>query len=133
MSLNLATLLAESARQAPDKPAIVINDVVLSYAMVDGLARRFAGALGDLGVRRGQHVALLLPNVPQFTIANGNALIGRYDGIAGLKTGYTAQAGKCLIAYAVRGRKEVLLVLLNAPNRWWDAVDMLDLAFSHAG
>lgn len=69
----------------------------------------------------------------QHQLANGNALIGRYDGIAGLKTGYTAEAGKCLIAYAVRGRKEVLLVLLNAPNRWWDAVDMLDLAFSHAG
>ena len=65
-------------------------------------------------------------------LTNRNALIGRYDGIAGLKTGYTAKAGKCLIAYAVRDRKQVLLVLLNAPNRWWDAKDMLDLAFSHA-
>jgi long-chain acyl-CoA synthetase len=69
MSLNLATLLAESAKSAPNKPAIIINDVVLPYAMVDGLARRFAGALRALGVQRGQHVALLLPNVPQFTIA----------------------------------------------------------------
>ena len=58
-------------------------------------------------------------------------MIGRYRGIAGLKTGYTANAGKCLIAYAVRDQKQVLLVLLNAPNRWWDAKDMLDLAFSH--
>ncbi len=69
MSLNLATLLAESAKREPNKPAIIINDVVLPYAMVDGLARRFAGALAALGVHRGQHVALLLPNVPQFTIA----------------------------------------------------------------
>lgn len=68
-----------------------------------------------------------------YRIRNSNLLLGHYDGIAGLKTGYTAQAGKCLIAYAVRGHREVLLVLLNAPNRWWDAVDMLDLAFSHAG
>lgn len=67
-----------------------------------------------------------------YQLVNKNALIGRYDGIAGLKTGYTAKAGKCLIAYAVRDRKQVLLVLLNAPNRWWDAKDMLDLAFSHA-
>lgn len=64
-------------------------------------------------------------------LVNKNALIGRYRGIAGLKTGYTASAGKCLIAYAVRDQKQVLLVLLNAPNRWWDAKDMLDLAFSH--
>ncbi len=68
MSLNLATLLAEAAARDPEKPAIVINDVVLPYGMVDGLARRFAGALRQLGVRRGQHVALMLPNVPQFTI-----------------------------------------------------------------
>ncbi len=66
----------------------------------------------------------------QFT--NKNALIGRYEGIAGLKTGYTSKAGKCLIAYASRNQKRVLLVLLNAPDRWWDAVDILDLAFSHA-
>jgi D-alanyl-D-alanine carboxypeptidase (penicillin-binding protein 5/6) len=64
-------------------------------------------------------------------LANTNTLIGRYRGIAGLKTGYTANAGKCLIAYAVRDQKQVLLVLLKAPNRWWDAKDMLDLAFSH--
>ncbi|HKE17055.1 MAG TPA: long-chain fatty acid--CoA ligase [Kofleriaceae bacterium] len=69
MSLNLATLLAESARRKPDKPAIIINDVVLSYGMIDGLARRFGAALRDLGIAPGQHVALLLPNVPQFTIA----------------------------------------------------------------
>jgi long-chain acyl-CoA synthetase len=69
MSLNLATLLSEAAKQFPQKPAIVINDVVLPYAMVDGFARRFAGALRGLGVHPGQHVALLLPNVPQFTIS----------------------------------------------------------------
>ncbi|MDP1659623.1 MAG: serine hydrolase [Methylotenera sp.] len=67
-----------------------------------------------------------------FQLTNKNALLGRYDGVAGLKTGYTSKAGKCLIAYATRNQKNVLLVLLNAPNRWWDAVDILDLAFGHA-
>jgi len=67
-----------------------------------------------------------------YQLTNKNALLGRYDGIAGLKTGYTSKAGKCLIAYATRNQKHVLLVLLNAPNRWWDAIDILDLAFSHA-
>ena len=69
MSLNLATLLSEAAKRHPSKPAIVINDVVLPYQMVDGFARKFAGALHGLGVKPGQHVALMLPNVPQFTIA----------------------------------------------------------------
>jgi long-chain acyl-CoA synthetase len=69
MSLNLATLLRESAKKHPNKKAIVINDVELSYGMVHGFAQKFAGALGKLGLHPGQHVALLLPNVPQFTIA----------------------------------------------------------------
>ncbi|MGZ8983580.1 MAG: D-alanyl-D-alanine carboxypeptidase family protein [Methylotenera sp.] len=67
-----------------------------------------------------------------YQLTNINALVGRYNGIAGLKTGYTANAGKCLIAYAVRNQKSVLVVLLNAPNRWWDVVEILDLAFGHA-
>ena len=69
MSLNLATLLRESARAYPDRAALVIGDVTINYATLDALARRFAGALKGLGLRPGQHVALLLPNVPQFTIA----------------------------------------------------------------
>ncbi len=63
-------------------------------------------------------------------IKNTNLLLGRFPGAQGLKTGYTPQAGKCLIAYATRGLRQVLLVMLNAPNRWWDAEDLLELAFA---
>lgn len=67
-----------------------------------------------------------------YKLENKNALLGRYQGALGLKTGYTPKAGKCLIAYAERDGARVLLVMLNAPNRWWDAVDILDLAFAQA-
>jgi D-alanyl-D-alanine carboxypeptidase (penicillin-binding protein 5/6) len=67
-----------------------------------------------------------------YSLENKNALIGRYDGALGLKTGYTPNAGKCLVAYARRGDNTVLLVLLHGKDRWWDAVDILDLAFDHA-
>jgi len=67
-----------------------------------------------------------------YQISNKNALIGRYPGALGLKTGYTPSAGKCLIAYAKRKDKEVTLVILHGQDRWWDAVDILDLAFEHA-
>ena len=40
-----------------------------SYATLDEQASRFAGALRRLGVRPGRHVALMLPNVPAFTVA----------------------------------------------------------------
>lgn len=64
-----------------------------------------------------------------FAFDNTNALIGRYAGAIGLKTGYTARAGSCLVALAEKNGRRVLLVLLNAPNRWWDAVALLDRAF----
>ncbi len=67
-----------------------------------------------------------------YPLENSNALIGRYDGALGLKTGFTPKAGKCLIAYAKRGEHTVLLVMLHGQDRWWDAADILDLAFDHA-
>jgi serine-type D-Ala-D-Ala carboxypeptidase (penicillin-binding protein 5/6) len=65
-----------------------------------------------------------------FTLRNTNALLGRYPGVIGLKTGYTEGAGNCLVALAERDGVRVLAVLLNAPNRWWNAVGLLDRAFA---
>jgi len=65
-----------------------------------------------------------------FTLRNTNALLGRYEGAIGLKTGYTQGAGNCLVALAERDGVLVLAVLLNAPNRWWNAVGLLDRAFA---
>jgi len=67
-----------------------------------------------------------------YEFKSSNALIGRYTGAMGLKTGYTSKAGKCLVAYVERGKTQVLLVLLQGKDRWWDAVDILDLAFERA-
>ena len=69
MSLNLALLLRESAAAYPQKTALAIGDTDLTYETVHLFAQRFAGGLTSLGVEPGQHVALLLPNVPHFTIA----------------------------------------------------------------
>ncbi len=58
-----------------------------------------------------------------------NPLIGNYAPVVGVKTGYTTHAGACLVALGRRGDTEVLLVLLNARKRWWDAVGMLEHGF----
>jgi D-alanyl-D-alanine carboxypeptidase (penicillin-binding protein 5/6) len=67
-----------------------------------------------------------------FTLRNTNALLGRYPGAIGLKTGHTEGAGNCLVALAERDGVRVLAVLLNAPNRWWNAAGLLDRAFAAA-
>jgi D-alanyl-D-alanine carboxypeptidase (penicillin-binding protein 5/6) len=65
----------------------------------------------------------------RFSFENTNALVGRYDGVLGVKTGFTSRAGHSLVALAERDGVRVLVVLLNAPNRWWNAVGLLDRAF----
>lgn len=85
----------------------------------------------ELSARQQGKISAL--NAPRnYRFANKNALIGRYRGALGLKSGYTPEAGKCLIAYAERGPTRVLLVMLHGSDRWWDAADILDLAFDHA-
>jgi long-chain acyl-CoA synthetase len=69
MSLNLATLLRDSAAASPKKTALIIGPTSLTYETVHAYAQKLAGGLAKLGIQRGQHVALMLPNVPQFTIA----------------------------------------------------------------
>lgn len=62
--------------------------------------------------------------------ASGNLLLGRVPGAVGIKSGFTSQAGKCLVAMVRRGRDEVVVVLLNAPDRWWSASILIDDAFA---
>ena len=70
MSLNLASLLRQSAGGNPRQTALVLGEVRLSYAELHAVVQRVAGALrGALDLQAGDHVALMLPNVPQFTIA----------------------------------------------------------------
>lgn len=65
----------------------------------------------------------------KFRFHNTNALLGRYEGAIGVKTGSTGSAGNCIVALAERNGVRVLIVLMNARNRWWNAHGMLDRAF----
>lgn len=62
-----------------------------------------------------------------------NALLGRLEGARGVKTGYTQAAGRCVVALVERGGVELLLVLLDAGDRWWTAAGLVEKAFDEAG
>ncbi|MFN4293894.1 MAG: long-chain-fatty-acid--CoA ligase [Thermoflexales bacterium] len=77
---TLNDLLADALRKYPDHPATrfalryilggrVMVGGVLTYSQLGALVERFAAALHKLGVRRGDRVALMLPNSPHFIIA----------------------------------------------------------------
>jgi len=67
--MTLPEALKRSARNYPESTALLFMGKRLSYAELDRLVNRFARALLDLGVKKGEKVALLLPNLPQAVIA----------------------------------------------------------------
>src|SRR5918994_4477634 len=66
MSDNLARILTETAERLPDKTAVKLDDVELSYGMLDEGGKRVAGLLKSKGLEPGDRVGLMLPNVAYF-------------------------------------------------------------------
>ncbi|MEW1660791.1 MULTISPECIES: long-chain fatty acid--CoA ligase [unclassified Streptomyces] len=67
--MNLASLLVSTARTHPDRPALRLGDVTVSYRMLDQGSARMARLLRDRGVKPGNRVAVMLPDVPEFALA----------------------------------------------------------------
>lgn len=99
--------LARLAREAMKHPAVA-----------EAVARR-SFAFASLDGRR-------------YTMNSTNPLLEGFAGTRGIKTGFTPDAGRCLVALAERDGVEVLVVLLHATDRWWDTVGLMQLAFDHA-
>jgi long-chain acyl-CoA synthetase len=69
MSFNLAVILSESARRAPDHPVAVFDGGQLTYRELDQASDRVAANLVAAGIGPGDRVALQLPNIPQFLVS----------------------------------------------------------------
>ncbi|MFK0019775.1 long-chain fatty acid--CoA ligase [Streptomyces sp. NPDC090798] len=67
--MNLASHLVSSARTHPDRAALRLEDAAVSYRTLDQGSARMAGLLHDRGVKPGDRVAIMLPNVPEFALA----------------------------------------------------------------
>jgi long-chain acyl-CoA synthetase len=76
--IPLHWFLEESARKYPNSIATILpgrfGDTKLTYRELNELANRLANALIDLGVKKGDRVALYMPNCPQFVIAYSGIL-----------------------------------------------------------
>jgi long-chain acyl-CoA synthetase len=64
----LHVILKKTAKAHHEKTAIVYFEKNITYRELDSLSDQFAGALAALGVKKGDKIALFLPNVPQFVI-----------------------------------------------------------------
>ncbi|MGN6816772.1 MAG: long-chain-fatty-acid--CoA ligase [Solirubrobacterales bacterium] len=69
MGLNLASIITESAKGAPDRSALRLGDHELTYAELDDRSARLATLLREKGLQRGDRVGVMLPNVLEFPTA----------------------------------------------------------------
>lgn len=65
----LSALLRRAATAHPDRAACTLYGRATSFADLEAQSRRLAGALADMGARRGRYVGLLLPNIPEYLVA----------------------------------------------------------------
>ncbi len=63
-------------------------------------------------------------------LTNHNRLLRSYEGVIGVKTGFTRRSGRCLVSAAERDGVLLIAVTLNAPDDWQDHTAMLDFGFS---
>lgn len=68
-SETLVDVVESAARERPDHPALLFKGTTITYAELSRASTAFAAALAADGVRKGDRIALLLPNCPQFIIA----------------------------------------------------------------
>ena len=70
---TLVDYLDDHARATPTAPALLFKGAAVSWADLGRLSDAFAAALAALGVKRDDRVAIVLPNCPQFFIAQFGA------------------------------------------------------------
>lgn len=64
-------------------------------------------------------------------LRNRNKLLKTYPGADGVKTGYTNEAGRCLVASATRGGMQLIAVVMDSPDMFKEAATLLDWGFAH--
>ena len=105
----LHELLTNAAIEYPHKAALIFFNQEIGYRELDSLSNRFAHALQSLGIKTGDRVSVILPNIPQCIVA--------FYGI--LKAGAIAVLGSPLsneaeIAHQLRDSESSVLLTLSS-------------------
>ncbi|WER50925.1 AMP-binding protein [Cupriavidus sp. WKF15] len=83
---SLGDMLARSCSLYAAGPAFTIANTVLTFAELDHLSRHFASYLQQLGLRRGEPIAIMLPNLLQYPIVLFDILRARMVAVASSRT-----------------------------------------------
>lgn len=80
-----------------------------------------------------EHSILATNKHKDYHLYNETNLLTTYPGVKGVKTGYTYEAGLCLVTYLDYEGHQIIAVLLNAQNRRQEMKDLLDYSLKTIG
>ncbi len=66
--IPLKELFRRNVMDYPDKPYVIINNIQLSYGTVNMMVNGLANYLLSIGVKKGDRVVLMMPNIPQYVV-----------------------------------------------------------------
>ncbi|MDH4268865.1 MAG: AMP-binding protein [Dehalococcoidia bacterium] len=66
--MNLKLMLEKTAREVPQQTAVVLGSRKVSYRELDETSNRIANALIGLGIKKGDHIAILMSRTPEWVI-----------------------------------------------------------------
>jgi len=72
---NLSSLLDRAAADQPDRTALQLDDLAISYRQFSEASRRASSLLRAAGIAAGERVGLMMPNIPAFPIAFYGAMM----------------------------------------------------------
>jgi D-alanyl-D-alanine carboxypeptidase (penicillin-binding protein 5/6) len=64
-------------------------------------------------------------------LKNHNKMLWLYDGVYGVKTGYTKKAGRCLVTACNKKGLDITVVTLNCPDDWKETSTILDYIYKN--
>jgi long-chain acyl-CoA synthetase len=67
--LTINEMMAQAIERYPEQPFLLFHDGRLTYRQVGDYLHTLSQNLLGMGLLKGQHVAILLPNIPQFVLA----------------------------------------------------------------
>jgi len=109
MSLNLSVILNESAGQRPSHPAVIHDEFRLTYEQLLVYVKQCANVLSGLGVKPGDTVAMVLPNIALFPVVYHGIL---YAGGVVVPLNPLLKAGE--IAYHLDDSDSVAVITLES-------------------
>jgi D-alanyl-D-alanine carboxypeptidase len=68
-----------------------------------------------------------------FYLENETNLLTSYPGVKGVKTGYTPEAGLCLVTYLDYGGHQIIAVILGSDDRRGEMIELLDYSLKSLG